>query len=110
MDRRQKQFMAHMGHIYLQNGKLERARVIFHALQVLFPEDPYVHKACSYMYLLEGDYAAALQEANRYLLTARHDAGRIVGYLLGCKALWGMGREQEARDMFQRYQAIRSRP
>ena len=110
MDRRQKQFMAHLGHVYLQNGKTDRARIVFRALAVLFPEDPYVHKACSYIYLREGNDTAALEEANRYLVTACHDTGRSVGYLLGSKALWRMGRTAEARDMFERYQATRSNP
>ncbi|MEI2740847.1 MAG: tetratricopeptide repeat protein [Candidatus Competibacter sp.] len=99
-----KDMLSVLGHFFLEHGQTDKALVLLDALQALFPEDPDIAKSLSYACLQAGRYQEALDAANRGI--AERDAAFI--HLLRSKALWGLGRADEARACLARYLALRS--
>jgi tetratricopeptide (TPR) repeat protein len=110
MDESQKEFLTILGYFFLQNNKAEKALIIFRALQELFPDDPYLMKAGSYACLVNGEHEDALHLAERWLREGPVDRMNEIGYLLKSKALWGLGRENEARETLNQFFHMREHP
>ena len=95
----QKEFLTLLGFLYLRYGKWEKARVLFEALQLLYPADPYFARSLSYAYLNLEEYRSALKQAEKLLETAR-DMGvdeAETACFLKSRALWGLGDQEKAR-------------
>lgn len=103
MDDEQKEFLLVLGYFYLQNRKPAKALVLFKALAELFSEDLNVVKALSYACMLCGDHDKALSLAERFLSESNTDDDEALGRLLKGKALWGMGRREEARSTMSNF-------
>ena len=99
--------MTVLGYFYLQNGKFDKALILFKALNELFPDDPYLMKSLSYAFLVNGEYENALHLTERLLQDAPTRREDDVGYLLRSKSLWGLGREDEARDLLKQFLRLR---
>lgn len=99
-----KDILSVLGYFFLEHGQADKALVLLEALGALFPEDPGIAKALSYAYLQAGRYRDALDAAGP--ATAEQDSVFI--HLLRGKALWGLGRVDEARACLARYLAPRS--
>ena len=97
------EFLKVLGYFFLQNGKFEKASILFNALHELFPDDAHVSKSLSYACLMREDYEEALKQAEGYLGNTVDDREKGVGYLLKSKSLWGLGRQQEARENLNRF-------
>jgi len=107
MNESEKEFLTTLGYFFLQNNKPAKALIIFKALHELFPEDPYMMKAASYASLINGYYEDALLLVDKSIRGMASDREKEAGYLLKSKALWGLGRESEARETLNQYFRLR---
>jgi tetratricopeptide (TPR) repeat protein len=99
-DTEEREFMEVFGYILIRCGKWKKAFPLIRALALLWPEHAPARRMLSYVYLQIGEPAKALAEANTLLSLAPDDPA---GCLLKSRALWVLGREEEARAMFLRY-------
>ncbi|MBK7542569.1 MAG: tetratricopeptide repeat protein [Candidatus Competibacteraceae bacterium] len=93
-----------LGHFFLEHDQAGKALVVLQALRAVYPADAGIARSLSYAYLQAGRYQDALDAARQ--ADAEPDRGSID--LLQGKALWGLGRTDEARACLARYLASRS--
>ena len=67
VDEELKDFLNVTGFVYLRHNKWDKARVLFEALHVLFPQDLYYAKVLSFIYLQVEEYEKALEQAERLI-------------------------------------------
>ena len=72
----------------------------------LFPDEPLFLKSLSYVHLQAGEYRDALTRAEAFLARDPRPEQAAVGALLKCRAHWGLGRHQEAREAMEDYVAL----
>ncbi|PTY00803.1 hypothetical protein DB346_14430 [Verrucomicrobia bacterium LW23] len=105
----QKEYLLILAHLFLEHEHFEKARILLVALRELFPADPGVARALSYCYYRLGFYEEALGEAEASLEmdmpddSARSMAVANISHFLRGKALWALGREEEAQDALSLY-------
>ena len=95
-----------LGYLFLVHGKADKARAVFHALTELFPDEPLFLKSLSYVHLQAGEYRDALMRAEAFLARDSRPEQAAVGALLKCRAYWGLGRHEEAREAMEDYMAM----
>ncbi|HSI84739.1 MAG: hypothetical protein ACAI35_15405 [Candidatus Methylacidiphilales bacterium] len=112
MKESQKEYLLILAHLFLEHEHFEKSRTILVALRELFPADASVARALAYVYHQLGYQDEALAEAEASLeMDLPDDSPRSLavantGRLLRSKALWAMGREDEARDALSEYFAM----
>ena len=94
MDSQPKDYLCLQAWMHLRYGRVTEAVVILEGLTVLIPGDAWVHRTLGYAYLQVGEFQSCLDQLNR-LLAKRTPTDR----LLRVRALWGLGRRDEARRM-----------
>ncbi len=98
MTDRSDEFLLLLAQLYLQHEKWDAALVLLKALRVLQPESLDVAASLALASLQLGNFEASLREADR-LLARETQSGRAVAVrLIRSRALWGLGREHEARQ------------
>lgn len=98
MTDRHDEFLLLLAQLYLQHEKWDAALVLLKALRVLQPDSLEVAASLALAALQLGNFEASLREADR-LLARESRGGRAVAMrLIRSRALWGLGREQEARQ------------
>jgi Flp pilus assembly protein TadD len=98
-----KDFLELLGYLYLQYGKHDPARVIYHTLCEL--SDPTDIMLLTYAYCLaaDGSYAMALHEMDK-ISTEVLNLQELSGYhLLRGNIFWHMRRDREARAELRRF-------
>jgi tetratricopeptide (TPR) repeat protein len=86
-----------LGPLLLREGRNEEALEVFEAARLLKPQDPFIWKNLSELYLHKGMYGLAEQASRRGLAIARDDD--FVFYL--ANALYGQGQFEEAVEWFE---------
>lgn len=101
MDERERDFLAVIGYVYLQHGDADSAADILGAVLVSRPHDRDVARALAYAHLRMGRFQECL-ELTDFLLAGegRHEP-RIV-WLMRSRALLGLDRREQARDLWER--------
>ena len=102
-DPQQRDAMLLLADVYLEQGQYDKARTLLDALALLWPDDSGVLKALAFACLQGGRFDEALAAADGYLRLG--PATRVTApiLLIRGRALWGLGRVDEARDGLQRY-------
>jgi hypothetical protein len=98
-----KDFLELLGYLYLQYGKHDPARVIYHTLCEL--SDPKAIMLLTYAYCLaaDGSYAMALHETGK-VSTEALNLQELSGYhLLRGNIFWHLHRDREARMELQHF-------
>lgn len=54
-----KQAVSLVGHLFAMHDQVPKARVIFEALRIVFPDDPQIIKRLGYVYLIAGAFRQA---------------------------------------------------
>ncbi|CAM2065499.1 Tetratricopeptide repeat protein [Sulfidibacter corallicola] len=103
MDEQEKEFLSLLGYFYLRNHKIDKAGILFRALLELYPNDAYLQRALAYTYLQQGKFEQCLLMADRFLDNPGSGSGKTEAFFIKSKALWGLGREDSARAMLNRY-------
>ncbi len=101
MEDHEREFLSLLGYLYLRHGRLEEARVLFEALEVLLPDDLSIRKTLSYIYLRAGEYPESLEETERFMQKATEREDREMGHLLRSKAYWGLGDKAAAAASYE---------
>lgn len=99
----QKEALQVLADVYLNQAQSEKAVVLLEALHNLDRRDPVVAKALSYGYLLIGrpEDALAMSDVFLRLVGASPESNPIL--LIRGRALWALGRAEEARMTMNRY-------
>jgi tetratricopeptide (TPR) repeat protein len=89
-------FLFVLGFIYLSHGQSKKAVAILEAVRAYRPDDIRVAACLSYAYLLQGQFEQCLRETQRR--PAPHADAEMSHSitLMQCRALWGLGRREEA--------------
>lgn len=95
-----------LGYVFIQQRQLDKALIVFEALQVLFDDDHQAVKALAYVYLAAGRYAESLEAADRYRQAVTHEGAAPIA-LVESRSLWALGREDESRGRLRQYIADR---
>jgi Flp pilus assembly protein TadD len=103
----QREFLGVLGHFYLQHGQVEKALTLLRASVVLAPDDQGLLKMLSWAYLRAGDAGRALDTAGRYGAAGGDQGEGSPIQLIRARALWQLGRHDEARHLFERFIAAR---
>jgi len=103
MNDSEREFLYVLGYFFLQNNKNRKAADIFRALHALYPDTAAYTGALSYACLRMDDFAGALEYAEDFLDHPLDSSHQEFGFFLKSRALWGLGKEDEARKTFQRF-------
>lgn len=87
-------YLSLLGYVLLRSGKHARAVVILEALLALEPQNHWARRTLAYGYLACGEYERSLAELD--LLAASSQEHEL---LIRVRALWGLERFDEARDI-----------
>ena len=93
-----KDVLSLLGYLFLRHGKADKAITALEALSVAEPNKPWVQRSLAYAYLKHGDFENSLTQVSKYLDHHREDRG---AQLIRSRALWGLGRHDEARKLVQ---------
>jgi tetratricopeptide (TPR) repeat protein len=87
--------------LYTQNARFADAKVLFEAMLQFYPEDEHLLRSLAYCYLHLGDYEHTLDALERCTHPGM-PGGPYEAFclLLRSKALWRLGKAQEARKCF----------
>lgn len=97
-------FLSLLAHVYLQNGRPEKAVVILAALDCLEPQQPQVLRALALAQVRSGKPQRALESLDRLAMIGQIDA---VFHLLRAQALGLLERRVEAASAMQVYVQMR---
>lgn len=99
------EFLAFLAHVYLQNGKPDKAAVILTALDLAQPNRPLTLAALAAAQIRSDKASRALETLDRLAMSGRIDA---VFHLLRGQALNALGRKDEATLAMQTYLQMRA--
>ena len=102
-DPQQRDAMLLLADVYLEQGQHDKARVLLDGLAVLWPADAGVLKALAFACLQGSHFDEALAAADGYLRLGSLNPLTAPILLIRGRALWGLGRVDEARAGLQRY-------
>ena len=94
-----KDVLSLLGYLFLRHGKAEKAITALEALSVTDANSPWVQRSLAYAYLKNGNFEQSLDQVSKYLDSNSADRG---AELIRSRALWGLGRHEEARQLIQR--------
>ena len=103
LDPQQRDAMLLLADVYLEQGQHDKARVLLDGLAVLWSDDAGVLKAQAFACLQGSLFDEALAAADGYLRIGPLNPLTAPILLIRGRALWGLGRVDEARAGLQRY-------
>ena len=98
MNSESKDVLSLLGYLFLRHGKPQKAIAALEALEVADAGRPWVQRSLAYAYLQNGDFENSLAQVSKFLDHDREDHGAL---LIRSRALWGLGRHDEARKLIQ---------
>jgi tetratricopeptide (TPR) repeat protein len=90
-------FLGLLGFVFLEHGQAEKAVAVFEALSALAPDDAAASQRLGFAYLLGRRHAEALRHAEAHLDRFPTDPDLDAVRRLRGRALWHLGRPNEAR-------------
>ncbi|MEM9280413.1 MAG: hypothetical protein AAGA96_01175 [Verrucomicrobiota bacterium] len=106
MDSRHRDFLSVMGHLYLVNGKADRAVTVYQCLHAELPDDDLVTLALAFAWLQDGEFSKALDLCEEVASNGRLSVEPPgLDLFIRAKALWGRGEQQEARRTMKEFLA-----
>ncbi|MCB1804807.1 MAG: tetratricopeptide repeat protein [Candidatus Competibacteraceae bacterium] len=102
----QKETLQILADVYLNQAQIEKAVTLLEALHSVDQRDAGVAKALSYAYLLAGRPEDALTLSDVFLRLAGSSPDSNPILLIRSKALWALGRAEEARTTINRYMEL----
>ena len=103
MDERQRDFLVLVAYIYLRHSDAEDAVSLLEAVYMSEPHDRDVIQLLAYGYLQIEKFSECLELTN-YLLGGKQEELSGMIWLLHCRALQGLGRQEEARKLWKQVQ------
>ena len=87
-----------LSYLYIQHFKYDKAITLLRALRKLYPKDLDILRSLSYALLKVGDFQSALKMAEKSLHPNLPLKDQIACRIIISRALWGLGREEAARQ------------
>ncbi len=103
LDDRQQQFVKLLAHMQLEFHHPQRSLPLLQGLLALEPEDPETLKMLALAQIQLHQYREALETCQCYTTAIGQDGEHAPIRLLQAQALWGLGSEEEARQMLTGY-------
>ncbi len=94
------EYLALLGYLYLRNGKIAEATTVLEGLAVLDPGNSWVRRTLAYVYLNGGEYQKCLAQIDQ----TTHGKRSSTEKLIQVRALFGLGRRDEARRLIKQMQ------
>lgn len=107
LTREMRDALAVYGHLLLTARQVDKAHALFEGMRELFPDDAYVTRNLAVTTLASGDAALALALADEARDAGTPDEAAAMD-ILRSKALFALGRNDEARASLDRALAWRS--
>jgi Flp pilus assembly protein TadD len=101
-----KDFLELLGYLYLQYGKYDAARVIYHTLCELVEPTAVMLLTYAYCLAADGSYAMALYELDKVKMGEFNPQELSGFHLLRGNIYWHLHRDREARAELQRFLEI----
>lgn len=98
MNKKNKEPLMLLAYLYLEHFKYEKALNLLKGLFILYPEDNDIRRSLAFACLKTGDYQNALMHAEGSLKADSKLEDQIATHLIKGKALWGLGKEEAARQ------------
>ncbi len=92
--------------VYVGQGRADDARTLLEGVLVLDPENLDVMKGLSYACLVAGDHERALGVVEGFLARRRPRPTEAPVLLIQSRALWELGRHNEAHESLRRYRGL----
>ena len=105
MSERSEDFLSLLSYLLLRHGRPEKATHLLQSLKIMRPNDAWTNRSLAYALLLSGDYQGCLHHLDRIALTLPEDTEMR---LIRSRALWGLGREDEAKQMAKTLKQIKT--
>lgn len=99
MDERTRDFLAVIGYVYLQHGDAANAASVLEPVCQARPHDRGAARMLAYAYLQTKQFRKCL-ELTDYLLSGHGSQEPLHVWLFRCRALYGLGRCDEARELW----------
>lgn len=95
MKQSHREYLALQAWLHLSHNRVEESIVILEGMALLLPADLWVHRTLAYAYLCDQQFSRCLEHLDRHVRSQAQRADR----LMRLRALWGLGRHSEARQM-----------
>lgn len=92
------EYLATQAWMHLAYGRASESIAILEALCVLAPQHAWARRTLAYAYLRNGEHEKCIEQLNRCLTTRNSRTDR----LLRIRALWGVGKRDEARLLLKK--------
>jgi len=99
----QAKYLEVLAYTFLQNGKYERALIVFLTLKRLLGDKPKILLARAYAYLQLNAYEAVYEEAQLADQLTSDLALKNLARILQSKALWHMGKPEQAWQILMNF-------
>ncbi len=103
LDDHQQQFVKLLAHIQLEFHHPQRSLPLLQGLLALVPDDPETLKMLAWAQIQLHQYQEALDTCDRYLTSTSQGREHAPIRLLQARALWGLGKQGEARKLLDGY-------
>lgn len=108
MDGDSKETLELLAYLYLQHSKFDKAVNLLKALKKLHPTDHHIARSLAYALLNVGDYQGSLIQAEASISDDLPTNLKMASTLIKSKALWGLGREDAAKETISQIIKIRN--
>lgn len=108
MEKRELASLKLLGHVLVSNRRVDDALVLFEGLAELAPDDAFILKCLTWLYVEAGRHEEALPVAKRCARVLRTPAEQAMVRLLMARAYTGLGRDAEAAKAASEYLSLRN--
>ncbi len=103
MNPAQEDLLRVLAHVYLEHQRPEKAIILLEALAVFHPGARHLLKPLALAYLAAGRYEDGATAAQRFLNGAADGETVAPMYIIESRALWALGRKEDARRSVRRF-------
>ena len=97
------EFLSVLAYIYLQHGQPAKALPLLKSLAAIRPTSVDVARSLAYAHLEAGDYEHCLQHVQKSFREFPDLQQSVSLRLIRCRALWKLGRTEQARALAQEW-------
>lgn len=105
-----KEFLAVLGHCFLQHGRCAEAVTVYEGLAALFPDDVQIKISLGYSALQAQNFNRVLDVTETLLSGTLSARDRGMTLLIQARALWALARTDEAGLAVKKLRAIADKP
>jgi regulator of sirC expression with transglutaminase-like and TPR domain len=97
-----REFLSLLGYVFLEHGQGAKAVTVYEALHALDPDDPATSRRLAFAYLMDDRFVECLRHGDAHMDRFPTDPQLETIRLARGRALWNLGRQNEARRVAKR--------